>query len=70
MNYDSWRMTSYHGHIQIRNAKEIFIHPKYRQHSGVPIFDIAVIELAKPFIFTDYVRPVCLAGSYGQGYTV
>ena len=51
----------------MRNSKEIHIHPKYRQNNGVPIFDLAMIELTEPFIFTDYVRPVCLAGPYGKG---
>jgi len=47
---------------QVVAVKAIHLHPNY-QPSPVPVFDIAVIELAAPLTFTDHVQPVCLPSS-------
>ncbi|ESP04621.1 hypothetical protein LOTGIDRAFT_135842, partial [Lottia gigantea] len=50
------RRHTYSRHRQVRKAKRLFVHPDFIQVDN----DIALIQLEEPFIFTDYVRPVCL----------
>ncbi|KAM4624488.1 uncharacterized protein ACJ7VT_005337 [Polymixia lowei] len=44
-----------------RSVAEIVLHPSY--DSGTSNNDIALLRLSSPVIFTDYIRPVCLAAS-------
>ncbi|GJQ81839.1 hypothetical protein Trydic_g9868 [Trypoxylus dichotomus] len=39
-------------------VKEVIVHPEY-QHVGT-LNDIALLKLATPAVFTEYVKPVCL----------
>ncbi|KAK5638706.1 hypothetical protein RI129_013001 [Pyrocoelia pectoralis] len=51
-NIRSWAVRS-----EIRDLKQIFVHPDYRQPSDG---DIAILLMYKPVQFTDKIRPVCL----------
>jgi len=51
--------TSTEASMQAVGVKNIFLHPSYTQ-SGVPRFDIAVVELTTSLQYTNQVQPVCL----------
>ncbi|XP_075948894.1 chymotrypsin-like protease CTRL-1 [Anarhichas minor] len=50
-----------------RTVSQIIVHPDY----NTPLLnnDIALMKLQRPVIFTDYIRPVCLASSSSQFHT-
>ena len=43
------------------DVAQIVLHPNYDSDSSDN--DIALLKLASPVTFTDYIRPVCLAAS-------
>ncbi|KAL8616871.1 hypothetical protein ACOMHN_041790 [Nucella lapillus] len=52
------RRQAYSSHRQFRKPRRLIVHPGYN-HTTVDN-DIALIQLDKPFILSDYLRPVCL----------
>ncbi|KAK9530454.1 hypothetical protein VZT92_011953 [Zoarces viviparus] len=50
-----------------RTVSQIIVHPDYNN----TLFnnDIALVKLQSPVIFTDYIRPVCLASNSSQFHT-
>ncbi|XP_075949020.1 chymotrypsin-like protease CTRL-1 [Anarhichas minor] len=50
-----------------RTVSQIIVHPDY----NTPLLnnDIALMKLQSPVIFTDYIRPVCLASNSSQFHT-
>ena len=51
---------------QKRKAKDIIIHPNYK--NGSFDYDFAIIKLDKPVKFTKYVVPVCLPSHKNQNF--
>lgn len=51
-NIKTWATKS-----EIRDAKEIYVHPDYQQPADA---DIAIISMDRPVAFTSKIRPVCL----------
>ncbi|XP_049824629.1 plasma kallikrein-like [Aethina tumida] len=51
-------LKSFNGDVQVKEVSAINLHPGY--NSSLLFNDIAVITLATPVVFTDFVRPVCL----------
>ncbi|XP_070185418.1 tryptase gamma-like [Littorina saxatilis] len=52
------RRPAYSTHRQIRKAKKLFLHPEFNPTTVNN--DIAIIQLDKPLVLDDYLRPVCL----------
>ncbi|KAK7500859.1 hypothetical protein BaRGS_00007739 [Batillaria attramentaria] len=52
------RRPSYSPHRQIRKPRKLFLYPKF--DSSTVNNDIALIQLDKPLVLGDYLRPVCL----------
>ena len=50
-------------HVSIP-AQRIYIHPQYNVWTLDA--DIALVRLAQPVTFTDYVRPACLADFFNE----
>ncbi|KAM6897996.1 chymotrypsin-like protease CTRL-1 [Lycodopsis pacificus] len=51
-----------------RTVSQIIVHPDYNNNT-LYNNDIALMKLQRPVIFTDYIRPVCLASSSSQFHT-
>lgn len=49
-------------HAQTLRTDKIIIHPEFRQNP-MPVNDIALVRLAEPVTWSDYVKPVCLPSS-------
>jgi hypothetical protein len=51
-------------HEQKLDVKKIYIHHKYKKGNDTDPgdYDMALIQLKNPIKFTEYVRPICLAG--------
>lgn len=47
---------------QVKTVSRIFIHPEYVETGYIN--DIALLQLATPVQFSDYIRPVCLPASH------
>jgi len=45
---------------QVSQVQRIILHNQYATVSGAPRYDIALVQLATPFTFTNQVQPVCL----------
>lgn len=55
-----YSLNKFGSEIQDRDVGDIYVHPQYN-YSGY-YNDIAILRLAEPIEFTNYVRPVCLWG--------
>lgn len=51
---------------QSKDVSRVIVHPEYGKHSLLN--DIALLELSSPVIFSEYVRPVCLAAETSELY--
>lgn len=45
-------------HVAVRSLKKIIPHPNYNSFTFDN--DIALMEMDKPVMFSDYIRPICL----------
>lgn len=45
---------------QYAQVEKIFVHPNYERGYD---WDLALVKLTHPLLFTDYVRPVCVPGA-------
>ena len=41
-------------------VKRVIEHPEYKELDKFPLFDFALIELAKPVTISDTIKPICL----------
>lgn len=51
---------------QLKDVSRIIVHPDYIK--SALLNDIALLELSSPVIFSEYVRPVCLAAEGSELY--
>ncbi|NWR86223.1 ST14 protein, partial [Furnarius figulus] len=59
--------------VAMRSVKKITVHPNYDQ--SVSDYDIALLEMEMPVLFSELVQPICLASTsrvflYGTVYYV
>ena len=56
---NSFNVTS--ANDQYAKVEKIYVHPNY-SHAAYD-WDLALVKLTHPLLFTDYVRPVCVPGA-------
>ncbi|XP_066246196.1 chymotrypsin-2-like [Euwallacea similis] len=56
------------------NVSKLYLHPKFKYNfttvGAVPLYDIGIVELEKPFPFSDKVSPIVLTDSYFVPYHI